>query len=165
MSMNDANRPMDDADTEPSWIIRIPTPIWLLILVVAALLVGWALELPAIVQNRAAGVLLIALGVGLSAWGRHTFQRHGAEIYPWSSSHSALVTAGPFRFMRNPMYMGILVAAIGVALVVGTWAMWLVPVVLFLLDNYVIIPFEERSMERTYGDEYRAYKARVRRWI
>ena len=43
--------------------------------------------------------------------------------------------------------------------------MWLVPVVLFVFDNFVIIPFEERSMERTFGDAFVAYKARVRRWL
>lgn len=162
--MNEADRPLNDAH-RPSWIVRIPTPIWLLILVVLALLVGWGLELRPIVQNRGAGVLLIALGLSLSAWGRLTFSKRGAEIFPWSESHSVLVKDGPFRFTRNPMYLGLLVIGIGVALVVGTWAMWLVPVVLFLLDNFVIIPFEERSMERAYGEEYRAYKSRVRRWI
>ena len=50
-------------------------------------------------------------------------------------------------------------------IVCGTWLMWLVPVTIFLLDNFVIIPFEEISMEHTYGDDYRAYKARVRRWV
>ena len=53
----------------------------------------------------------------------------------------------------------------GAALVVGTWPMWLVPLVLFVLDHFVIIPFEERSMERAHGDAYRAYRGRVRRWI
>jgi len=63
------------------------------------------------------------------------------------------------------MYLGGIVLAVGAALIAGTWLMWLVPVVLFLLQNLVIIPFEERSMKRTFGDEYDAYRARVRRWI
>lgn len=151
--------------TQPSWIVRIPTPIWLLVLVLLALLADWALDLPAVVQSRPAGVVLIVLGVAFAVWGRRTFAKHGAEIFPWSESHSTLVTSGPFRFTRNPMYLGLLITGIGAALVAGTWAMWLVPLVLFVLDHFVIIPFEERSMERTYGDTYRAYQARVRRWI
>lgn len=155
--MNEPNR--------PSWIVRIPTPIWLLVLVILALLAGWALDLPAVARSRPAGIALIVLGLALSAWARGTFGKLGAEIYPWSESHSSLVTSGPFRFTRNPMYLGMLVIGVGAALVAGTWAMWLVPVVLFVLDTFVIIPFEERSMESAYGDDYRAYKARVRRWV
>ena len=63
------------------------------------------------------------------------------------------------------MYLGLIVIGVGAALLAGTWLMWLVPVVLFVLDNFVIIPYEERSVERALGDAYRAYKARVRRWL
>ena len=77
----------------------------------------------------------------------------------------ALVVSGPFRFTRNPIYLGLCVVGVGAALLAGTWLMWLVPVTIFLLDNFAIIPFEENSMERAYGDDYRAYKARVRRWL
>lgn len=155
---------MNDS-SPPSWIVRIPTPIWLFALVIVALLVGSWLRLPSVLQNRPAGIVLIAAGFAVSAWARLTFQRSGAEILPWSESHSSLVVSGPFRFSRNPMYLGICVIGVGAALVAGTWAMWLVPVLLFVLDNFVIVPFEERSMERAYGDTYRSYKASVRRWI
>jgi protein-S-isoprenylcysteine O-methyltransferase Ste14 len=155
---------MTDA-RKASWMVRIPTPLWLIGLIIVALLVDQPLQAPAILQHRAAGVVLILAGFAFSAWAALTFRKQRAEIYPWSESHSALVTRGPFRFSRNPMYLGALVVAIGAALVAGTWLMWLVPVVLFLLDNFAIIPFEERSMERTFGDEYREYAARVRRWI
>jgi protein-S-isoprenylcysteine O-methyltransferase Ste14 len=151
--------------SKPSWIVRIPTPIWLIGLIVVALVVDWPLELPAIVRHRPAGVALIVVGLAFSAWARLTFKMHSAEILPWSEAHGALVTSGPFRFSRNPMYLGILVIGLGAALVAGTWLMWLVPALLFVLDNFVIIPFEEESMERAFGDAYRAYRARVRRWI
>jgi protein-S-isoprenylcysteine O-methyltransferase Ste14 len=155
---------MSDA-TKPSWIVRIPTPIWTIALIIVALLVDLPFRYPAIVQHRATGIVLIVAGIALSAWGRLTFKSQNAEIYPGSAAHSTLVARGPFRFTRNPMYLGFVVLAIGAALVAGTWLMWLVPVVVFVLDNFVIIPFEERSMERTFGDAYRDYRARVRRWI
>jgi protein-S-isoprenylcysteine O-methyltransferase Ste14 len=155
---------MTDA-SKPSWIVRIPTPIWLIGLIVVALLVDWALQLPAILQHRPAGVVLIVLGLGISAWARLTFKKQNAEIFPWSETHSTLIASGPFRFSRNPMYLGLLVVGVGAALVAGTWLLWLVPVLLFVLDNFVIIPFEERSVEHTFGDAFRTYRARVRRWI
>jgi protein-S-isoprenylcysteine O-methyltransferase Ste14 len=155
---------MTDA-SKPSWIVRIPTPLWLLGMIVVALLVDSSMQLPAIVQHRPAGIGLIVAGFAFSAWARLAFKSNSAEIYPWSEAHSALVTSGPFRFSRNPMYLGLLVIGVGAALVAGTWLMWLVPVLLFVLDNFVIVPFEECSMERTFRDAYRVYRARVRRWI
>ena len=155
---------MNEVD-KPSWIVRIPTPIWLIALVVIALVVDLGLQAPARFQYRPIGIALIVLGALLSAWGRITFRRQRAEIIPSSETHSALVESGPFAFTRNPMYLGIVIVAIGAALTAGTWLMWLVPIVIFVLDDFVIIPFEERSVERARGDAYRAYKARVRRWI
>ena len=155
---------MNDAG-KPSWIVRIPTPIWLVALVAIAILVDLSLKTPTLLQHRPTGIALILLGGVLSVSGQLTFRRHGAEIIPSSDKHSTLVASGPFRFTRNPMYLGIVVIAIGAALTAGTWLMWLVPVVIFVLDNFVIIPFEERSMELARGDAYRAYKTRVRRWL
>lgn len=155
---------MSDAD-KPSWIVRIPTPIWLITLVIVALVADLGINAPALLQHRPTGIALIVLGVALSAWGRLTFSRSGAEIFPSSEKHSTLVASGPFRFTRNPMYLGIAVIGLGAALTAGTWLMWLVPIIVFALDQFVIIPFEEGSMERAYGDAYRGYKARVRRWI
>jgi protein-S-isoprenylcysteine O-methyltransferase Ste14 len=153
------------ASDQPSWVVLIPTPIWLIVLVIVALVVDLPLQSPALFQHQPTGVALIALGIALSGWGRVTFSRERAEIFPSSQTHSTLVASGPFRFTRNPMYLGIVVIGVGAALTAGTWLMWLVPFVVFALDQFVIIPFEERSMERAYGDAYRAYKSHVRRWI
>ncbi len=149
----------------PSLIVRIPSPIWLLGLIGVALLVNLTLRFPAVIQHRPTGAVLVVVGVALSAWARLTFLKARAEVFPSSESHSTLVASGPFRFSRNPMYLGLNVIAIGAALLAGTWLMWLVPVVLFSLDNFVIVPFEERSMERALGDAYMAYKSQVRRWL
>jgi protein-S-isoprenylcysteine O-methyltransferase Ste14 len=150
---------------KPSLIVRIPSPLWLIGLIVAALLVDLPLQLPAVVQHRPLGGVLIGFGVAFSAWARREFSVQRAQIIPAAESHPTLVTSGPFRFSRNPMYLGLIVIGVGAALLAGTWLMWLVPVVLFVLDNFVIIPYEERSVERALGDAYRAYKARVRRWL
>jgi len=150
---------------KPSWVVRIPTPVWLIALVIVALVVDLAIKAPALLQHRPTGIALLVLGIALAGWGRLTFSRNGAEIFPWSETHSTLVARGPFAYTRNPMYLGLVVTAAGAALTAGTWLMWLVPIIVFALDQFVIIPFEERSMERAYGTAYNDYKARVRRWI
>jgi protein-S-isoprenylcysteine O-methyltransferase Ste14 len=151
--------------TKPPLIVRIPTPAWLAGSIVVALALGWAFDLPAVFQQRSLGVVVIVIGVACSAWAALTFRSQRAEIIPASESHTSLVAAGPFRFSRNPMYLGAVVIAVGAALLAGTWPMWLVPVVVLALDHFVIIPFEERSMRRVFGDAYQTYQTRVRRWL
>lgn len=158
------NEPVTDPGN-PSIIVRIATPIWLIGLIAAALSIGKLLQLPVVAQQRPLGVAVLVVGFLWSLWAALSFRRHRAEIKPSATMHPAFVTSGPFRWSRNPMYLGSLGVAIGAALIVGTWLMWLVPVVLFLLQNFAIIPFEERSMKDAFGEEYDAYRTRVRRWL
>ncbi len=151
------------APSKPSWIVHIPTPLWLILLVLLALGTNVLLQTSAVVRHRPTGVILILVGLALSIWAVVTFRMHRAQINPLSDAHNTVVASGPFLVSRNPMYLGILVQGIGAALVAGTWLMWAVPVVLFALDHFVIIPYEERSMERTFGAAFGAYKQRVRR--
>ena len=153
------------APNEPSWIVQIPTPIWLIGLIILALGVNVLFRTPAVFQHRPIGEILILAGLAFSVWAAVTFRMHRAQLKPSSDAHATLVASGPFLVSRNPMYLGSLVTGIGAALVAGTWLMWAVPVVLFVLDDFVIIPFEERSMERTFGATFGAYKNRVRRWV
>src|SRR5690606_9834392 len=101
----------------------------------------------------------------LALWGRLTFARNGAEIRPASPVNSVLVTTGPFRFTRNPMYLGLFILMAGLALLIGTLSAYAAAIVFLAWVNFVSIPFEEAKMERQFGEAYRAYKRDVRRWI
>jgi protein-S-isoprenylcysteine O-methyltransferase Ste14 len=151
--------------SKPSLIVVIPTPIWAALILVALYLVGALLGLQSGPQNTTAGIAVIALGVAFSAWGVLTFRGVGTEVMPSSPTNKALVTSGPYAVTRNPMYVGMVTITLGVALLVGAPLLYAAPILLFLLDNSVIIPFEEAKMERQFGDAFRAYKARVRRWL
>jgi protein-S-isoprenylcysteine O-methyltransferase Ste14 len=78
---------------------------------------------------------------------------------------SALVVSGPYRFTRNPMYVGLAVLTVAVALFLDTWwpVLLLVPV-LFTIQRFVIAR-EEKYLQRRFGAEYTAYAQRVRRWV
>ena len=151
--------------SKPSLIVVIPTPIWAVLVLAALYFAGALLGWQSGPQFRAAGVAVIALGLAFSAWGVLTFRGAGTEVQPSSPTNKALVTHGPYALTRNPMYVGMVTITLGVALLVGAPLLFAAPVLLFLLDNFVIIPFEEAKMERQFGDAFRAYKARVRRWI
>lgn len=156
---------MAEDETRPSILVIIPPPIWALVFVLTAWLGGRALGLEPIFRSTIAGWAVFALGFAVSASGRLAFARAGTEVVPVSAKNSTLVVTGPFRFTRNPMYLGILIGVIGLAVVIGTAPAYLAPVVFFLFVNFISIPYEEEKMERQHGEEYRAYKARVRRWI
>jgi len=89
----------------------------------------------------------------------------GTEINPTSATNRLLVTSGPYRFTRNPMYLGLVLVALGIAAWVGAWPMVLAPVAIFATANWVHIPFEEAKMRRQFGPEFDDYAGRVRRWI
>jgi protein-S-isoprenylcysteine O-methyltransferase Ste14 len=118
-----------------------------------------------VIQSAQLAILLIAAGIALAVWGERTFAAAGTEIMPASATNRKLVTSGPFRFTRNPMYSGLILASLGVAFFFGTLPFFVVPVLVFLLCNFVFIPFEEAKMQRQHTDQYTDYRRRVRRWF
>lgn len=156
---------MTDSDPRPSFLVVIPPPVWALLFVVSSLLAGRALGVTAIWQSYPAGLAIFAIGFLIAAAGRRAFAKAGTEVIPVSKKNSALVETGPFRFTRNPMYLGILIAITGVAFCIGSASVFAAPVLFFLFANFISIPYEEGKMERQFGEAYRDYKTRVRRWI
>ncbi|MFQ5563187.1 MAG: methyltransferase family protein [Parvularculaceae bacterium] len=136
-----------------SLLVVIPPPIWAFLFVLAAWGATAALDLGQPWRLSAVGVALLITGFAIAASGRLTFARKGAEIHPASTVNSVLVTTGPFRFSRNPMYLGILTLLIGVAFLVGAIPFFAAAVVFFLWVNFISIPFEEEKMERQFGDD------------
>jgi protein-S-isoprenylcysteine O-methyltransferase Ste14 len=121
-----------------------------------------AAELMRVCTDVGIALLVVSLAFGLSAnW---VFRRAGTSVLPTRPS-AALVSRGPFRFTRNPMYLGLTLLDTGVALV--AWAPWILILLpgAVLAVRYGVIAREERYLARRFGDAYRDYTARVRRWI
>jgi protein-S-isoprenylcysteine O-methyltransferase Ste14 len=76
-----------------------------------------------------------------------------------------LVVDGPYRYTRNPMYLGLVLVTLGIAIWVGAWPMFLVPIATFATANWAHIPFEEAKMRRQFAAAYDEYVGRVRRWL
>jgi protein-S-isoprenylcysteine O-methyltransferase Ste14 len=113
---------------------------------------------------RIAGAVLAAVAVSLAIWAVATFRRIGTTPNP-AGGTTALASEGPYRFSRNPMYLSLVILTTGVALVFGSlWPLLTLPVVVLVIASKVIGP-EERYLEAKFGEPYRAYKARVRRWV
>jgi len=148
-------------------MVKLPPPIWTLIyLLIAAVLsyvLGWP-RLPGL-PFVPLGVALVAVGIALPATAITLFRRERTEIDPTSATNRKLVTAGPYKFTRNPMYLGLTSVSLGIAVWVGAWPMFLAPIAIFATTNFVHIPFEEAKMRRQFTAEYDAYVGNVRRWL
>jgi len=110
------------------------------------------------------GVIPVLAGLWLAIAGARQFARAETNIVPFTES-TTLVTDGVFAYTRNPMYLGMVLVLAGAALLTNVAVAWLVVVGFAVFIQQRFIRHEERLMEETFGDEYRAYKARVRRWL
>lgn len=113
---------------------------------------------------RAFGLALIALALVLIAASAWSFRRAHTALEPWKPS-TALVTSGIFRFSRNPIYLGFLMILAGLALFRDSPWMLAMLVPLWAVYRIGVIAREEAYLARRFGEEYRAYCARVRRWL
>jgi len=137
----------------------------------AALVGGWvldrhvhALPLDWGAATRPLGWLLVGIGLLLMGWTLLTFWRHRTTVNPYKAA-SSLCTGGPFRFSRNPIYVGDWFILAGVSMLLATfWPLLFAPLIWALL-RYGVIRHEEVHLEAKFGDAYRAYRARVRRWL
>ena len=92
-----------------------------------------------------------------------TLYRAGTAIEPGHAT-TTIVTHGPYRFSRNPLYLFFLASYIGIAISVNTaWPLFFIPVIVVLISR--VISQEERYLEGKFGQEYLDYKAKVRRWL
>jgi protein-S-isoprenylcysteine O-methyltransferase Ste14 len=110
------------------------------------------------------GLLFVAVGAGLSSFAAAIFQARETTRKPWGEP-TAFVAQPPYTWTRNPMYLGLATTLFGLAIFFGSIVMLLAPAVFFAVIDRMVIPREEETMERLFGQEYRDYTYRVRRWI
>jgi protein-S-isoprenylcysteine O-methyltransferase Ste14 len=118
-------------------------------------LVGW---------HHVIGLLLVAAGVGLSTFAAAIFQARDTTKIPYGDPGTFVVQA-PYTWTRNPMYLGITTALLGLAIFFSSIVMLLAPIAFFIVIDRMVIPREEETMERIFAQQYLDYKNRVRRWI
>jgi protein-S-isoprenylcysteine O-methyltransferase Ste14 len=113
---------------------------------------------------RYLGIVLMGAALGFGLWARMLFVQVGTTVKPFQES-SELVVQGPFQITRNPMYLSMAVFLLGLAVLLGSLIPFFVIPVFVLIINRRFIPAEESMLERRFGEPYRNYQGRVRRWI
>ncbi len=144
----------------------VPPPLWYLV----GLAIGWFISVrfgvPLIPEmiRWPLGALCILAGIAFFAPAVAAFARAKTSVIPILPT-TALVKSGPYRFTRNPMYVGLAFEIVGISLVTNwLWAIAVLPVILVAVYFAAIRP-EERFLEEMFGADYSGYRSRVRRWL
>jgi protein-S-isoprenylcysteine O-methyltransferase Ste14 len=135
--------------------------------VIAAFALDWLMSLPfvpAAVPAPWLGGVVFVVALALFAWAIATITRAGSNV-PTNRPTTSIVDTGPYRFTRNPIYLAMMLALAGLAIAFDSpWPLvTLVPFALVI--RYGVVAREEAYLERTFGEVYRRYRARVRRWL
>jgi protein-S-isoprenylcysteine O-methyltransferase Ste14 len=153
------------ASTETSGV-RVPPPLFY----VAGFLLGVAIELAAPIDRPPPAITVVGTAIGFGAWlaldgaAMISFKRARTSMIPMRPS-SALVTRGPYRFSRNPMYLGMAFLYVAFALALGfVWPLVVLPLVIAAVDQ-LVIAIEEGYLVRRFGQPYCDYMATTRRWL
>jgi protein-S-isoprenylcysteine O-methyltransferase Ste14 len=154
----------DTADT--AQVIIRPPLAWGLA-VIAGLALNWLIPLPFLPADLPAGwlgTMVFVLALGLIAWAIITITRAASNV-PTNLPTTTIVESGPYRFTRNPIYLGMFLGLIGLAIAFDNLWLLMMLVPFALVIRYGVVAREEAYLERKFGDVYRRYHARVRRWL
>jgi protein-S-isoprenylcysteine O-methyltransferase Ste14 len=150
--------------------IRVPPPAIYFAVFLVGLLPETILRLSLAHTETAArkhaviGIAIVAAGVVLMLWGMLTFRHFRTSVLPFKPA-TALVRSGPYRFTRNPMYVGMTIAYVGAAIAMNVvWPLLFLPLAIYLIVRFVI-RLEEAYLARVFPGEYADFRARVRRWL
>ncbi|MEP7243608.1 MAG: isoprenylcysteine carboxylmethyltransferase family protein [Gammaproteobacteria bacterium] len=145
---------------------KVVPPIYLLLTLLLMAALNWVFPIARIIHPPLTylGIVLIFVGLVVGGNAFRGFVRAGTPVIPFERS-TALVTGGSYRFTRNPMYLGMVLLLLGVAVLYGTVGPFLpIPLFVWVIQARFVLG-EERFLEELFGEEFLAYKRRVRRWI
>jgi len=165
MTTLESSGPPNEAGNVARLGIVRPPLVYLVSIVVGAL-AHLAAPLPFVTRTLAVplGASVVVVAIALFSFSVAKFRAAGTPV-PARKPTTAIVRTGPYRFSRNPIYLAFSVFHVGIAIWVNS--LWLLATLAgaLLLMHYVVIPTEERYLERRFGAEYLDYKASVRRWL
>jgi protein-S-isoprenylcysteine O-methyltransferase Ste14 len=156
---------MDNTADTAQVIIRPPLA-WGLA-VIAGLALRWIVPLPFLPADLPAGWLgatVFVLALALVAWAIVAITRAGSNV-PTNLPTTTIVEIGPYRFTRNPIYLGMFLGLIGLAVAFDDFWLLVMVVPFALVIRFGVVDREEAYLERKFGDVYRGYRSRVRRWL
>jgi protein-S-isoprenylcysteine O-methyltransferase Ste14 len=155
---------MSDADNANAFV---RPPIALLLAFVAGLAIDWFYPMrfvPTNIPGSWVGAAVFVLGLTLALWALATFRAAGTRVETYKAT-TTIVVNGPYRFTRNPIYVGMFFGLVGLA--IGCNSLWILAALVpfFLIIRFGVVAREENYLERKFGGAYLVYRTRVRRWL
>jgi protein-S-isoprenylcysteine O-methyltransferase Ste14 len=141
------------ADTADTAHVIIRPPLAWGAAVLAGIALNWLVPLPFLPAGLPAGwlgTLVFGLALALFAWAIVTMTQAGTNV-PTNRPVTTIVESGPYRFTRNPIYLGMFLGLVGLAIA--------------FVVRYAVVAREEAYLDRKFGNVYRGYRSRVRRWL
>ena len=145
---------------------KILPPTYFFICLIISALLFYTVPLTQIIRYpfNLIGFLFFIVGAGLNIWTDQLLKKEQTTVKPFGKP-AALIQTGPFKFSRNPMYLGMALLLLGFELILGSVTSF-VGVILFVAAmEMVFIPKEEKILQEQFGEEYLAYKKKVGRWV
>jgi protein-S-isoprenylcysteine O-methyltransferase Ste14 len=155
-----------DHEAENAEVIVRPPLAWA-VAIILGLAVNWLLPLPFLPAGIPVGwlgALVFVLALALAVWAVITISRAGSNV-PTNQPTTVIVESGPYRFTRNPIYLGMFLGLVGLAIAFDSLWLLLMLVAFALVIRYGVVAREEAYLERKFGNVYGAYRSRVRRWL
>lgn len=157
---------------KPKQVLLSLSPSIILIVVPALLVgttrsidIGWSLPQPFNWFSVVSGIMLCLAGLGLMIWTIRLFWEKGTGTLTPFDPTRRLVVSGPYRHVRNPMYLGVFLILYGEGILLGSTVVLAFATLVVLLPVLYVPLVEERGLEERFGGEYRTFKAHVPRWI
>ena len=147
--------------------VLVRPPLAWALAVVTGFVLDWLEPLEFVPEDWPAGLLgavVFVLALALGVWALDTMTRAGTNV-PTNRPTTTIVENGPYRFTRNPIYMGMFGGLIGLGIAFDSPWLLVMLVPFALLIRYGVVALEEAYLERKFGEAYRSYRRRVRRWL
>jgi len=110
------------------------------------------------------GIIIFILGMWIDIWAWVIFKKKKTTLNPYKNPMK-LITTSLYKISRNPMYLGMFIALLGLSIFLGSLSTFIFPILFFILMERIFIIPEEKKLEKTFGKEYIEYKNEVRRWM
>ena len=153
--------------TERGANVHIPPPLVYIGFIVLGALLQYTIApipFPGDAWIRIVGVIIVVAGLALIFSALATFRRTGQDPKPWTPSPE-LIVQGPYRWTRNPMYVGLTCILVGLGLALNNlWFLLLAAVALLVVHFIAVLP-EEKYLNEKFGSSYKEYRTKVRRYI
>lgn len=145
---------------------KILPPTYFFICLIISVLLFYTLPLTQIIRYpfNLIGFLFFIVGAGLNIWTDQLLKKEKTTVKPFEKP-AVLIQTGPFKFSRNPMYLGMALLLLGFEIILGSVTSFIGIVLFVFIMESLFIPDEEKIQLELFGEEYMKYKKKVGRWI